>query len=290
MTILQRLGVALTALGASAGAFAQNPPTASVSYGLAAAPIPVFGWGSALIMGLCLAALGAWWLKREPGALRSIAAAVMATGVLAAAASGGWMVSNAQAVVASVEFLFSENDSPVTVAEFPATLVNDLPLGRTIKGIDVTGCPAEVEIVGTCQPGTTLAAEGGSCMIESVCAAAPPPADAPQACTTGNDATSGDPWTVCFANSSEAWVSHDTGGGTYNATEICQSLGYDDAARTPDTFGGTCGDVCGYCQSEVTSCSSPGNRTYDGNGLNSNDANGLVLSQTVHWTCVNDPN
>jgi hypothetical protein len=79
---------------------------------------------------------------------------------------------------------------------------------------------------------------------------------------------------VCAADSNTAWISANTG-GTYNALAICQSFGY----NTVSAKGGTCGNVCGYCQS-TTSCNSPGNRNFDNGG-------GAVtsLSFTVHWEC-----
>ncbi|MDD8022694.1 MAG: hypothetical protein PHX82_06250 [Paracoccaceae bacterium] len=79
----------------------------------------------------------------------------------------------------------------------------------------------------------------------------------------------GDPWTVCRADTSTAWLSANVG-GTYNAEAICQSLGYSEV----DAKGGTCGTVCGYC-------GTVGQETYD-------DSGGAItsLSSTVNWRCA----
>ena len=47
-------------------------------------------------------------------------------------------------------------------------------------------------------------------------------------------------------------------------------------------WGGTCGNVCGYCQGG-TSCNSLGNMNFDGGG----DSNFPQLAVTVHWLCTN---
>lgn len=151
----------------SGGAWAQ---TVEVSYGLPASPIPVFGSGAALLMGLILAAVGAFWLHRGAGALRTLAVVVLATGALAATSGGGWLVGNAQAVVATVEYLFSENRSPFTVTEFPAELVNDKNVDTVLAGLEIEGCPTSPGLTGTCRSGFLLEAGGGSCTIESACA------------------------------------------------------------------------------------------------------------------------
>ncbi|AWV90884.1 hypothetical protein DN745_16765 [Bradymonas sediminis] len=86
--------------------------------------------------------------------------------------------------------------------------------------------------------------------------------------TTGR--TTGDPWTVCRADASTAWVSA-MNAGSYNPTAACQSLGY----SSVDAWGGTCGDVCGFCGNS-------GFENYDNNGGNATN-----LSVTVHWRCTN---
>jgi len=65
---------------------------------------------------------------------------------------------------------------------------------------------------------------------------------------------------------------------------ICQALGYSSVSA----IGGTCGNVCGYCQAP-TSCSARGNEHYDGGGAPSVAAvnAGATLSFTVHWRCAN---
>jgi peptidoglycan hydrolase CwlO-like protein len=101
----------------------------------------------------------------------------------------------------------------------------------------------------------------------------------PNACDVGFDPRTNSPWIVCRADQNEVWVSANTG-GTYHAEAICQSLGYPQLV----SFGGTCGNVCGYCQGP-TSCTSPGNRTMDGAGNAGTDDLGRKLSFTVHWVC-----
>ncbi len=73
---------------------------------------------------------------------------------------------------------------------------------------------------------------------------------------------------VCRADTQSAWVSANTG-GTYDASGVCNTLGYAGA----DAFGGTCGDVCGYCGDNV--------ETYDGAG-----GSLTRLGYTVNWRCV----
>jgi hypothetical protein len=88
------------------------------------------------------------------------------------------------------------------------------------------------------------------------------------------------PWTVCRADASTAWISHAAaGGGTFQALQICQSLGYTRVNRS----GGTCGNVCGYCQPATTSCSMTGNATFDGSG--GDGPGGAALQFTVMWEC-----
>ena len=81
---------------------------------------------------------------------------------------------------------------------------------------------------------------------------------------------SGADWQVCRADSNTAWISAGLGGGTYNTTEACTSLGYE----APDLYGGNCNTVCGYC-------GTPGEETYDGAGVDFPDA----YRSTVNWRC-----
>jgi cysteine-rich repeat protein len=86
----------------------------------------------------------------------------------------------------------------------------------------------------------------------------------------------GDPWVICSADGDTAWISANTG-GTYQADLICEMLGYSFVADQ----GGTCGNVCGYCEGN-TSCMNLGNMNFDGGGGNPSN-----LSFTVHWLCSN---
>jgi len=103
-------------------------------------------------------------------------------------------------------------------------------------------------------------------------------AEMPPVCLQGNDPNTGDPWVVCEATATTVWVSHAySGGGTYNMDLICASLGYPNITAN----GGTCGDVCGYCETGPTSCNATGNRNFDG-------SNGCAFPQacsTVMWEC-----
>lgn len=103
----------------------------------------------------------------------------------------------------------------------------------------------------------------------------------PEACDTGNDPRTSDPWVVCAADANTAWISANSI-GTYHAQAICTSLGY----ATVSQYGGTCGNVCGDCQA-ATSCTAPGNRTFDGQGNIGSDDLGILLSLTVMWECQN---
>ena len=79
------------------------------------------------------------------------------------------MISNANAVIATTSYLFSENPNPVVVSNFPAMLENDHDRSATINSIVVSNCPDGVAISGTCEEGLFMAANGGSCSLDSVC-------------------------------------------------------------------------------------------------------------------------
>ena len=100
------------------------------------------------------------------------------------------------------------------------------------------------------------------------------------ACATGKDPFSGDPWVVCKSDCQSVWISHAVmAGGSFHPETICKELGYTTLAK----WGGTCGNICGYCQNG-TSCMAPGTPNFD-NGGKSNDANGVLLRVTVMWQC-----
>jgi hypothetical protein len=114
-----------------------------------------------------------------------------------------------------------------------------------------------------------------------VCIDAAPPGDAPAPCTAGTDpGPEASPWVVCQADAASAWVSADVE-GFYHVDQICRSLGYAGMSQ----FGGTCGNVCGYCE-EPTSCEAPGQRIFDGAGDCGEDELGLQICFTVMWECV----
>lgn len=115
-----------------------------------------------------------------------------------------------------------------------------------------------------------------------VCVGAePPPAEVPAQCSGGTEpGPEGAPWIVCEADGTSAWVSANAR-GLYHVDQICRGLGY---ARMSQ-YGGTCGNVCGYCQ-DPTSCEAPGERFFDGAGDCGTDDLGLQLCFTVMWECV----
>lgn len=250
--------------------------TAEVTY-ISQIPVPVFGTFGLLVMGLVLALTGYVFLKKRSDAFQKLTVTAITVGLLTSAGAGGWLVKNAEAVISATEYLFSENSNPVIVTSFPAAVTNDLGYPATILSVEVSGCPGEIAITGTCEPDVNLSENGGSCSLDSVCESI-----GAQQCDTGNDIYTNSPWVVCEASANEAWVSADDG-GQYNADVICQELGYDRA----DQAGGTCGNVCGYCEAP-TSCSAPGTKIFDGNGV-STGPYGMLLATTVMWTCVNDP-
>ncbi len=114
-------------------------------------------------------------------------------------------------------------------------------------------------------------------LVPTAASAAPP-----AACTAGASPVTNSPWTVCRADINSAWVSANNS-GQFHALAICKSLGY----KAVTANGGTCGSVCGYCQtSGTTSCSSPGNEQYGGGGVVGEDiAGGPLLASTVQWKC-----
>jgi hypothetical protein len=121
----------------------------------------------------------------------------------------------------------------------------------------------------TCQTGTCTGCLNGGLLP-------------PSACTGGTDPGTGAAWTTCTANCSEAWLSGDPS-GSYHASLICQGLGYNTASQC----GGTCGNVCGYC--DGGGCASPGTKYF---GLGTDcancgaDAMGPLLCFTVMWLCT----
>jgi cysteine-rich repeat protein len=127
-----------------------------------------------------------------------------------------------------------------------------------------------------CDDGNTMPGDGCSDLCES---------ENPPACTNGSDPWTNAPWVVCSSSPDMAWISSNTQ-GQYHPLAICQQLGYDTVGQT----GGNCGNVCGYCQ-QGTSCMNLGNMQFDFGQWNGSancgaDANGPILCQTVHWTCV----
>ena len=90
-------------------------------------------------------------------------------------------------------------------------------------------------------------------------------------CIGGALSTSGScttlPWTVCRNSGGTAWISANSSGGTFNATSICQSLGFSGV----EAYGGTSGSVCV-------------SESFDSQNSGTSLSN---LSSTVHWRCGN---
>lgn len=249
--------------------------SATVTYTLPQA-IPTIGNALMLLLGVALAGVALFWLRRKPGYSRALGIILLGGGLSMATMSSLWFSQNTQAVAMVTTVLFSENPSPVQVSSFPAELTNDLEVPATLRSIEIAGCTTTEQLSGTCTAGSTLAPMGGSCLIESVCASN---SLSGEVCFSSNEFATDDPWVICDINESEAWISANSE-GTYDALAICQSLGYDAVGQQ----GGTCGNVCGYCEPGPTSCESPGQRTFDGNG-----GPVTALRFTVQWTCVNLP-
>jgi hypothetical protein len=126
-----------------------------------------------------------------------------------------------------------------------------------------------------CGPSTPLCKQGQCVNPPSTCNNA--------ACMQGADVTNANlKWVVCSANCNTAWVSHLTSsGGQYHAEWICKQLGY----NTFNAQGGTCNDVCSYCQAN-TSCNAPGPANFTGGGACGQDQYGKILCNTVMWQCT----
>jgi hypothetical protein len=164
--VVRTIGKVIFTLALPGLAFSQ---VAEVSYSTSV-PVPVLGSGITLLLGVVLLVLGWNWLRKNPTSIyKNVAVGVITVGMLASVTSGGWMVSNANAVIAATSYLFSENPSPVMVNNFPAMLENDRDRIATIDSIVVSNCPGEVDISGTCQEGLFMDANGGSCSLDSVC-------------------------------------------------------------------------------------------------------------------------
>lgn len=121
----------------------------------------------------------------------------------------------------------------------------------------------------TCDDGNLIPGDGCDGLCQS---------EGPTQCQGGNDPISGDPWVVCSVTPTTAWISHvGASGGTYQTDQICTSLGYNIVSQ----YGGNCGDVCGYCEGAITSCSANGTRTFEG----SNSCAFPQMCFTVTWEC-----
>ena len=132
---------------------------------------------------------------------------------------------------------------------------------------------SDVNNCGTC---------GNKCVMGS-CTNGSCPCPLKKQCDTGVDVTNSNlTWVVCQSDCSSAWVSMlSANGGMYHAEYICKQLGYAKLGQ----YGGTCGNVCGYCQGQ-TSCSMLGNKFFGGSGSCGSDQYGQILCNTVMWECT----
>ena len=159
---------------------------------------------------------------------------------------------------------------------------NDYPDGGAVSDAGTLGATACVDpwvdrfncggCGKTCPPATPLCRYGqcvGGCSATQ--------------CQQGSDVANANlKWVVCQADCTSAWVSMlSTNGGSYHATYICQQLGYNKLG----SYGGTCGDVCSYCQSGTT-CTNHGPENFTGGGNCGSDQYGQILCQTVMWQCL----
>jgi hypothetical protein len=104
----------------------------------------------------------------------------------------------------------------------------------------------------------------------------------PAVCLAGDDPGTGADWVVCAADCDTAWISANSF-GQYHYVRICTDLGYSGVSQ----WGGTCGNVCGFCEG-VTSCADTGNRFFNFGAAAANcgaDAMGAIICNTVMWEC-----
>lgn len=181
----------------------------------------------------------------------------------------------------------------------------DLRTDNSNCGVCGKTCPADAKCVaGSCQcPTTDGGASGsicngtcvdtksdvnncGSCgnkCITGSCNAGKCPCPLKNQCDTGTDVTNQNlTWVVCRSDCQTAWVSMlNQNGGMYHAEYICKQLGYAKLGQ----HGGTCGNICGYCQNQ-TACNNLGTEKYDNGGSCGSDQYGQILCQTVMWQCT----
>ena len=105
----------------------------------------------------------------------------------------------------------------------------------------------------------------------------------PEVCTLGWDGMEwGDPWTICRIDESSAWLSSTGDGAEYDPIVACLSLGYSRVGQ----YGGNCGNVCGYCREDDSSCTDPGTENYDGGNSCDFDGESGTLCFGAMWECL----
>lgn len=192
--------------------------------------IPVLGGSGLLILGLMLAVVGALWIRKHPHArLSKLAVTAVGIGLLSSATSGGWLATNAQAVVATTQYLLSSEPNPVVIDQFPAELNNDFAVQATLNSLVISGCPDVSYLNGTCAEDTVLAASGGSCAIDSIC-------------------------TVCGNDTVDPGEEYDPPPGPFASAEVnAQSCRYDFSSVSQFYCNGSCSisGVSGCDQTEA---------------------------------------
>ncbi|NRB70690.1 MAG: midcut-by-XrtH protein, partial [Xanthomonadales bacterium] len=144
----------------------------AVTFGPVPEGIPLLGRTGLLLLVLALALLAAWRLRRAGPYLA--AAVLLLGGGLLAGGSGAWLMGQARAVVAAAEWALSEHDGALRVTEFPALLSNDLPRAQELTRMQAQCAAGEsASRTGSCGLGTVLAAAGGSCTLDLLCALSP---------------------------------------------------------------------------------------------------------------------
>ncbi len=144
-------------------------PTVTITYRLSHV-VPVMGTGMLLLLGIVLSLIGVLWSRRNPNSSHGkLVANLVVVSLLTSVISAGWLVGKAQAVIATTDYLMSENPNPIVMTSFPAILENDLDVAALMTSVEVSGCLTAPEYSGSCEKGLQIFS-GGTCSINTVCA------------------------------------------------------------------------------------------------------------------------
>lgn len=143
------------------------------------------------------------------------------------------------------------------------------------------GCETDIDTdLSACGACGHACAAGDAC-TNGVCTCLAGGKNPPPPCTAGTDGTTGSPWVVCTSSCSAAWLTSSngaTGGNSFHALTICNSLGY---GAVYGFYQGTCGDTCSTCTAG-TSCTAPGTSSFVTLAMPAGD----VIGSTVEWECL----